>query len=149
MVTGFVGVLGLALYALAAMHPMHTSVTELVHEPATRSALVTLRVFTDDFRAAVPGDRDSDAEAYVRSHFELRDASDRPVPLRWEGASRPGDVIQLRFRAAVPGGLAGVRVRNLVLCERFPDQVNIVRATFAGRTASLLFTRGDQAKALP
>ncbi len=130
MVTSLAGVVGLALHALAAMHPMHTSVAELVHEPAARSALVTLRVFTDDLRAAVPADRDSDAEAYVRSHFELRDASGRPVPLRWAGASRS-------------------RVLSLILCERFADQVNIVRATSAGRTASLLFTRGDQAKALP
>jgi len=149
MVTGLAWVVGLALHALAAMHPMHTSVAELVHQPATRSTLVTLRVFTDDLRAAVPSDRDSDAEAYVRSHFELRDASGRPVPLRWAGASRSGDVIQLRFRADLQAGLAGVRVRNLILCERFADQVNIVRASSAGRTASLLFTRGDQAKALP
>jgi hypothetical protein len=149
MVTGLAEVIGLALHALAAMHPMHASVAELVDEPAARSALVTLRVFADDFRAAVPADRDSDAEAYVRSHFELRDASGRAIPLRWEGASRSGDVIQLRFRAELRAGLAGVRVRNLILCERFADQVNIVRATSAGRTASLLFTRGDQAKALP
>jgi len=149
VVTGLSGVLGLALHALAALHPMHTSVAELVHEPGTRSVLVTLRIFDDDFRTAVPGTRDSDAEAYVRSHFELRDASGRPVPLRWAGASRSGDVIQLRFRADLPAGLAGVRVLSLILCERFADQVNIVRATSAGRTASLLFTRGDQAKALP
>jgi hypothetical protein len=37
----------------------------------------------------------------------------------------------------------------LVLCERYPDQVNIVRASYAGRTTTLLFTRGEAAKSLP
>ena len=69
--------------------------------------------------------------------------------LRWDGATRSGDVVQIRLRGDVPGGLAGARVWIALLCERFEDQVNIVRATYAGRTASLLFTRGDAAKALP
>ena len=49
----------------------------------------------------------------------------------------------------MPGGLAGARVTSLVLCERFEDQVNVVRAAYAGRTTTLLFTRGETAKALP
>jgi hypothetical protein len=55
----------------------------------------------------------------------------------------------LRLRADAPRGLAGVRVRHTLLCERFNDQVNIVRATYGGRSATLFFTRGDEAKALP
>ena len=58
-------------------------------------------------------------------------------------------MLLLRLRGEAPAGLAGARVRHSVLCERFDDQVNIVRATYAGRSASLLFTRGDGAKALP
>ena len=149
MVTATPLLLGLALRALVTLHPMHTSVAELVHEPDGGSVLVTLRVFADDFKTAVATGTDREAEVYVRSRFELRSASGRPIALRWEGAQPAGDVVQLRLRAELPGGLAGVRVRDLLLCERFPDQVNIVRATYAGRTASLLFTQGDPAKALP
>jgi hypothetical protein len=58
-------------------------------------------------------------------------------------------VIVLRLRGEVPGGLAGARVTSLVLCERFPDQVNIVRAEYGGRATTLLFTRGEESKALP
>lgn len=69
--------------------------------------------------------------------------------LAWAGAERTGDVILLRLRGEVPGGLAGARVTSLLLCERFEDQVNIVRAVYGGRSATLLFTRGEGAKALP
>jgi hypothetical protein len=71
------------------------------------------------------------------------------VRLAWAGAERAGDVIVLRLRADVPGGLAGARVTSLVLCDRFEDQVNIVRAVYGSRTATLLFTRGEASKALP
>lgn len=69
--------------------------------------------------------------------------------LAWAGAERSGDVLLLRLRGEVPGGRAGARVTSLVLCERFEDQVNIVRATYGGRATTLLFTRGATSKALP
>ncbi len=140
---------GLVLPALAVAHPMHSAVAELVHEPATRTVLVTIRVFADDFGAAVGSDDRAAVEAYVRPRVTLADAAGLPIELRWEGATRSGDVVQIRLRGDVPTGLTGARVRMALLCERFEDQVNIVRATYAGRTASLLFTRGDLAKALP
>ena len=36
----------------------------------------------------------------------------------------------------------------MLLTERFEDQVNIVRVTCGGRRRTLLFTRGEAAKAL-
>lgn len=140
--------LGLALPAFAAVHPMHTAVAELVHEPSTRSVIVKLRVFADDFAAAV-GPEDASAEAYVRAHLRLADAGGHPIMLRWEGIERSGDIVRIQLRGDAPAGLAGAHVLLSLLCERFEDQVNIVRATYAGRTASLLFTRGDQTRALP
>jgi hypothetical protein len=127
---------------------MHTSVTELTHEPATRTVAVTVRVFADDFTAAA-GTGDSAAVAYLRSRLTLADRAGRLIALRWERIEIAGDALVLRLRADAPRGLAGVRVRHTLLCERFNDQVNIVRATYGGRSATLFFTRGDEAKALP
>jgi len=135
--------------AFVAAHPMHTSVIELVENSSSHAVVVILRVFADDFGTVVPDRGPAGAEAYVRSHLELTGARGSPVPLRWGGATLSGDVVQIRLSAQVPGGLGGTRVRAALMCERFPDQVNIVRATYGGRTASLLFTRGDPAKALP
>lgn len=147
-----------ALLALAlaggGAHPMHTAVTEIVQQDARGMATVRVRVFADDFQAAVPlpqgsAATDSAMARYLRGTFALADRAGRPVRLAWAGAERTGDVIVLRLRGEVPGGLAGARVTSLVLCERFEDQVNIVRAVYGGRAATLLFTRGETAKALP
>lgn len=133
---------------------MHTTVTEMVQEDARGRVSIQLRVYVDDLRAAVslPAgalSADSAMARYLRATFAIADRTGRPVRLAWSGAEPAGDVVLLRLRGEVPGGLAGARVTSLVLCERFEDQVNVVRAEFAGRTATLLFTRGETAKVLP
>jgi hypothetical protein len=161
----------LALVAVALVggraHPMHTAVTEVVQEDARGHVSIQVRVYVDDLRAAVSlpagaladhsqgaggGDSaaaDSAMARYLRGTFALADRTGRPVRLTWTGAEPAGDVILLRLRGEVPGGLAGARITSLVLCDRFEDQVNVVRAEYAGRTTTLLFTRGEAAKALP
>ena len=133
-------------------HPMHTAVTELVQWDAGGTASIRLRVFADDWQAVGPpadgAAADSAAARYLRGTFAIADHRGRPVRLTYEGAERAGDVVLLRLRGEVPGGLAGARVTSLVLCDRFPDQVNIVRASYDARTVTLLFTRGEASKAL-
>jgi hypothetical protein len=143
-----------AALAGARAHPMHTAVGELTQVDPQGRVTVQIRVFTDDLEAAVPAapepaGADSSLARYLRGSFALSDRSGRPVRLAWAGAERSGDVILLRLRGEVAGGLVGARVTSLVLCDRFPDQVNIVRARYAGRTTTLLFTRGETAKSLP
>jgi hypothetical protein len=148
----------MALLAVALVggraHPMHTTVAEVTQEDARGHVSIQLRVYLDDLRSAVPArvgttGADSAMARYLRGTFALADRTGRPVRLTWAGAEPTGDVMLLRLRGEVPGGLAGARVTSLVLCERFEDQVNVVRAEYAGRATTLLFTRGGTAKALP
>jgi hypothetical protein len=132
----------------AGAHPMHTAVTELAQQDAGGTTTVQIRVFADDFQAD-PATADSAMARYLRGTFALADPTGRPVRLAWAGAERSGDVILMRLEGRVTGGLAGARVTSLVLCERFEDEVNVVRAAYAGRTETLLFTRGESSKALP
>ena len=140
--------------ALLARHPMHTSVAE-IREGPDGAATVAIRVYPDDLDAAVPGaaapgaEGDSALARYVRGGFRIADRRGRPVALRWQEIERSGDVLVLHLRGAVPGGLAGAGVSQELLAERFEDQVNVVRAVYAGRTTTLLFVRGDASKTLP
>ena len=155
------GLLISSAYALAwagatisAGHPMHTAVTEITYDRPSRMAAIRIRVFADDFGTAVAAQsdgasRDSALSLYVRSAFVLTGRSGQTLPIHWDGAERQGDVMLLRLWADAPDGLSGVKVLSALLCERFDDQVNVVRASYGGRAATLLFTRGDRAKALP
>ena len=153
-------VLGLALLPprdpspVSDAHPMHTALTELSYRTDSHTVEIRLRVFADDLAGSVPGltdpePPDSALSRYVRGTFALADATGRPVPLRWEGAQRSGDLVLLQLGATLGGGLAGARVLAALLWERFPDQINIVRASYGGQTTTLLFTRGEGAKHLP
>jgi hypothetical protein len=138
----------------AAAHPMHTSVTEIVEEADGRSVRIGMRLFGDDLAKAIeaaPDSAGSDSliSGYVRSRFVLADAAGLPVPLQWNGAELVGDVVQVRMRAVVTQGLVDLQLANSMLCERFEDQVNVVRVSYHGRAATLIFTPGDSTKPLP
>jgi hypothetical protein len=141
-----------ALVLLAGLpaHPLHTSITEVVADRGGE-VRVAIRIYADDLRGVAPGSPtlpDSAFARYVRGRFALRDQSDRPVLLRWSGLDRQEDVVVIRLEGTLPGGLPGARLANLLLTERFHDQVNVVRATWPGGSATLLFTPGDLGKAV-
>jgi hypothetical protein len=137
--------------ALAGSHPTHTSAAELSQEPGGTVSVV-IRLFADDIGETVgaPPGRKQAGEAlrrYLSDRFAIVDRSGARVALQWDDGAISGDVLTLRSHT--PGELAGAKVTNRVLTERFADQVNLVRATYAGRSATLIFTRGDGPKALP
>jgi len=138
-----------------AFHPLHSALAEIEYQAKSGSVLIRVRVFRDDLAAATSGSSDSlpsDSvlSHYVRERLTLSDSNGRQVSLWWQGAHQEGDMVQLELRADLGGGgLRHARIRAGLLCERFPDQVNIVRASYDGRTVTLLFTAGDSVKALP
>ena len=143
------GALLMVLEALA-LHPLHTTLTQLAYHAADQTVEVTVRVFADDFRAALKTDlTDSAAVSYLRSTLTLADRASRPLPIAWCGLRRTGDLLWLCVRAPAPEGLSGLRVRVALLFERYADQINIVQASYAGRRTALLFTSGDATKPLP
>ena len=137
----------------SARHPLHTALTEVSYDPAWSQVAIRIRLFADDLAASVSPAADAAADSamsrYARGTFALVSPSGRPVALRWEGVERTGDTVVLRLGATLPGGLAQAKVLSAVLWERFSDQINIVRVSNAGRVTTLLFTRGDAAKAVP
>ena len=129
------------LLLAAARHPTHTSSAELTC--AGDSVHVTIRVFADDAAAAGPI-RDE-----VRDRFHIVDRHGETIGLTWMGAEPVGDVLRIRLGGRAPSGLSRATVANQILAQRFADQVNVVRATCHRRATTLVFTRGDGAKALP
>lgn len=143
---------------IARAHPLHTTLATLSYDAATRTVTVSLRVFADDFVAAVtntPPRRDpalppdSVMARYVMPRFTVARAPGRAVALKWCGAKRVGETLLLCLRGTDAAGLPGMRVLSTLLREHFDDQVNMVQATYGGRRHMLLFTKRDDARALP
>lgn len=142
----------------SAAHPLHTAVAELT-TAADGSISIRIRTFSDDFSAAVarstgasvlPNYQVSHAAAsrYVLANVRL-EVRGLPVALQLVQQRREGDVTWLELRATRVPSVSGATVVNRLLMDLHADQVNIVKAQYAGRSFTTLFSRGDGAKRLP
>jgi hypothetical protein len=150
-------------------HTIHVSVTNIEFDQPKQTVEIVIRVFTDDLGNALsrrskqtaPIDpatagkdkRFSDSVmAYLRSGFELKNKSGRPVVLSWNGieaqSGPQADVIRIFVKGRMRGGLEGAQMRNKIFCELFDDQVNIVNAKFQGKQIGLMFESNDDFKTI-
>ena len=153
------GILLVPAVRAAVAHPLHTTLTQLSYDASARVLNVSVRVFADDFSAAVMRRAneggvvvippDSAMMRYVSGRFVLQGAGGGAIPLRWCGMRRDGEALFLCLRATAQPSPAGARMRNALLSEMFADQVNIVQASYGGTRRTLLFTPRDGMKALP
>ena len=111
-------------------------------------AASTIRVFADDLGR---GTRRGPDRLYARaSAFALADRAGRAGSAGVGGPEPVGDVSRRPTAGLVPGGLAGARVTSLVLLtERFADQVNVVRAAYAGRRHDAALHSGETGPSAP
>lgn len=141
-------------------HPLHTTITEIVVDPARGRVRATVRVFADDLRRAVsrtargrslePGDTgwDDAMVSYAAGNLALQDARENALPFRSCGMRRSGDLVWLCLEADSARDAGTLRIRNSMLCDLFDDQINVVQSVVAGARRTLLFVRGDRFKAL-
>ena len=153
MKLGYIARLALMPIVFAA-HPLHTSLAEIVYDPAAKEIRISIRVFIDDLTKASNAYATSHKGVrtpivdYARAAFVVADRGGHPLPLTSCGAKPVGDLMWLCFRAVAPSGIAGFQVAHRVLFDLYSDQINIVQATYNGKKTSLLFTRGEGFKKL-
>lgn len=143
--------LALLAGARPAAHPLHTTLTELAQTGT--GVQVSLRVFAEDYARAVGtarGATQNERErVYVGRSFVVRERNGQAVRFTWCGTRYQGEVVWVCLRGAASSGLRGGQVQNTMLFNLFADQVNVVRARYAGQARSLLFTPGAGARRLP
>jgi hypothetical protein len=138
-----------------AAHAIHTSVAEADYNAATRRLEVSLRVFIDDFEAALsvharrrlslagtPREEfDAAARTYLAETFTVRSPDGQLAPLLWVGREvrDAENELWFHFEVALPGGIEGCRVHHRALGEQFPTQINSVRVRDGERRVTLVF----------
>jgi hypothetical protein len=142
-----------------AAHPLHTTLTEVHVDATTHTVRVMVRVFADDFGAALArhmrvtsppiGRAWDDATIdYLGSALAIADRASKPIALRSCGTRRSADLLWICLEGATTEVASEIRGRNSILCDLFDDQVNIVQFTTGSQKHSVLFTRGDGLKRL-
>jgi hypothetical protein len=133
-----------------AAHPFHESQTEIDYRSACRCLEITLRVKPEEIEAALFGAgaprlplehprMQQQLEAYVLRHFAVKTARQEAVALSWVGTEVDALGAWIYLQSA-PVELP-VQLRNDVLLEHEPQQVNRVLFRAAGSRQGLSFSR--------
>jgi hypothetical protein len=134
------------LTAIAAMaHPIHSSSAAVRWNQRSETAFVTIKAFADDFP---PGADSARVVAYLRDHLTFSSPNGEPARIVVTGVAKRGNVIETEARFGFGTSLVGWRVANRILCERFTDQLNVVRLAGPRDTVTLLFSPGDSPKVI-
>ena len=131
----------------ASAHPIHTTLTVLTVDARSRTVTLSIRAFADDFsrvvaaQAGVATPKDSSVStanvvAYVRARFAIDGIVLEPC-----GLTRSADAYLVCFRGSLPATMTAVTVRNTMLTELHPDQVNIVQASSGRERQTRVFTK--------
>jgi hypothetical protein len=153
---GLVKKLAILLAAGAALsaHGFHSSLASLDYVSEAHSLQAILVVNAIDLETAlrkesgrpIELDRTPDAAAltaaYVRKGLQLRSAG-HAVPLRWVGMDVKTNFVYVYVEADVPT-VATLEIRNSLLLDLLPDQVNMVsvRRDGKGKPFDCLFQQG-------
>ena len=151
----------LLAFTARALHAYHATLTELRYNPEKKQLELAIKVFADDLERvlsrgqATPvslsevGPRPSVLiAAYLRRTLELKTAGGQPLPLQFLGMQPEKDGYWLYCKSELPRTMAGIQLRQTMLLELFPDQVNIVNVEAGTKKQSALFRTGHEQQLL-
>lgn len=153
MVRPIAAVAALLLGAFASVlnaHPLHTSFTEIGRDARTGAVTLSVRLFSDDFKAAmdsiaaVASSRGVTRDAVVQAYFERSVALDTdkgtPIRLAWCGMKIVDGLTWLCAKSLDPVPIGRLRIRNTLMFDRFTDQISIVRWTSTSGARTIVLT---------
>lgn len=141
---------GLVL-ALASVHPLHISVTEIAYDEKEKELEVIMRVFTDDLETAVRAARKNESidilsprgvttdqlvKEYILLHFEVTLDGKKQENI-YLGHEVEGEAILCYIQIAKVKKWKTIGVRNDVIQEIHDDQSNLINVTVDGVVRSL------------
>ena len=137
--------------AAAHAHGVHASLTSIDYNSESRSLEITVVMTADDIEAVlrrdtgkqIEIDRTAGAEKlvfeYVRTKLELKG-----LALQWVGMEVRTAKLTAYLEAKAADGPNGLKIRNELLFDLLPDQVNMlsVKRDHKGRSSDHLFQPG-------
>ena len=136
---------------LNSFHPFFVSVTQIEQNRETKTVQVSVRIFFDDFEAALdkrystkinivkPSNRrkvDSLIADYIGNHLKIK-ANGNPVLLKYVGYEIEEDAAWCYFEADKQETVQSLTIMNNILFEQHPTQINMIHAIMNGRRKSI------------
>lgn len=131
---------------IAGNHPFYVSVTELHENTKEKILEVTCRIFTDDFEKELRNrfnthvDLLNDADktnmgklinSYIKEHLKIS-IDGKPCALEYVGFEKDEEAVDCYFQVNNVAVQKTVSVRNNILYDYKPEEINIVHVTVKG-----------------
>ena len=143
---------------LAWAHAYHASIMDVRYNPAKQQLEVALKVFTDDFEKALSVGQPTAISldqspkplvtqlttALLRRSLVFSTKPGETLPLQFLGMQKERDAHWLYCTLKVARPITGFSLRNALLLDVFPDQMNIVNVEAGGKKQSQLFRDGEE-----
>ena len=143
-----------------ARHAYHATITELRYNSEKKQVELAIKVFIDDFEQALSKGQSAHVslasnplalpltENYLRRTVTLKTPTGSPLPLQFLGMQPEKDAYWLYCKVVAPRPLTGLQLRQAVLLDVFPDQMNIVNVEAGVKKLSALFRAGHEQETL-
>jgi hypothetical protein len=153
------GLLLLALFISCGwlMHKFYVSLTEIKYNPETERIEVSMRIFPDDLDLALmertgirtqlgteleSPEADSLLMIYLIEDFNLQ-VNGEDIELSYLGKEPESDAIWCYLESSKVSTPVTITIRNAILTEFFPDQVNIIQVYKGKWNRGLLLNRSE------
>ncbi len=149
---------------MARRHAYHSSILELRLNPQKQQVELALKIFTDDLEKALSQGQPKTvslrevralplAELYLHQRLKLSlPAAPRrprlPLDVQFLGMQAEKDAYWLYAKVPLPHPTTELLLRQTLLLEVFPDQMNLVNAEGNGKKVSALLRNGHEEEVL-
>lgn len=148
----------LLFFHLFFFHPLHLSVSEIFHNPETKSLEITQRIFADDLEEAlrhfskrridVLNPKDPEAfsmvlQQYLNHNFQLQ-LNGKVIKPNYIGYEVEDDALWVYMEVPKVKKLKEIAVQNTLFFEMFDDQTNLINVDIEGKIRSLKLTEGEK-----
>ncbi len=144
-----------SLILISGLHAFHVSVSEVYHNPETKSLEISMKLFRDDMELAIQNqghaeftlENAADQEeallkTYIREHYKIS-ANGNKVDLNWVGFEVKWDYLQCYLESKKIEKISIIEFDNALLTEVFDDQINLVHFQYKDEMKSLKATKDN------
>lgn len=142
------GLLALLMFFAFDSADFYSSMTKVDYVEGSKTLKFTTKMNTNHISEALkinPNTAGFEAEVkkYVNSNFDVS-VNGSPKTLTFTGSQVNGESVWVYFEAGSVSDISSLKIRNSILINKFPSQVNLVNITYKGSQKTMNFIKGKE-----
>lgn len=145
----------LMVMGLWMIHPIHVSITDVVHDKERNALEFTTRIFLDDIEKHIQFNTNSPyldltdpdegispknlIKEYVMKRLTVQ-VNGKSCEIDYVGHEIEGDAVNVYYQVLSIKKLKTLTIKNMILTDLYTDQVNMVHIKFEGKLRSMKMT---------